>query len=631
MLKAIELSNFKAFGPLQSIPLKPLTLIFGANSAGKSSIIHSLLLAHEAFNTNELDVFKTVLGGDSVDLGGFHQYVYRRLYQDKRVTFSFELDASSLRTQPEGLFNTTERIIITIEIGRDQKEIFETKNVFNKENKNIDRIEVPTGKYEPISSPCVVSFELGTEKGYLLKMSRRPNKIFQLDTINDAHPAIRHLLESIVLSSSTTLMLNDSDWDSIRKGLEEVIPKLTASIQNIIPDQLIVPKEREQGQQSLVPVGKGTRSKDIIAAINIFVPHNINEIVKAAYRSLSDVFNTLLYLGPLRSYPPRLIHAVPEKDANWQSGGGRAWNIVLKDHNVREKVNAWLSDPTRLSTPYTLTVDKLYNLDEFISKFKTKLSGDELEKLHEEILRHQNELNNLEEKHSRTIKLSDEDLAKLRGLQRVLSTRTEFEKDFPQEQIEDIRNRIIPLEIATNLDYTMEEFIEEHFETLTSLVAPDVESKDFLALHDKRTNTDVTHRDVGIGISQVLPVLVYAYASKGKTIAIEQPEIHLHPQLQAELGDVFIQSALGENKNTFILETHSEHLILRVMRRIKETFEGTLPEGAIAIKPSDVSILFVEPDGDKNIVREMPLNERGELVKSWPGGFFEEGLREVFA
>ena len=64
---------------------------------------------------------------------------------------------------------------------------------------------------------------------------------------------------------------------------------------------------------------------------------------------------------------------------------------------------------------------------------------------------------------------------------------------------------------------------------------------------------------------------------------------------------------------------------------MRETFEGTLPEGQHPLTPKDVSILYVEPDGDKSIIREMPLNERGELVKSWPGGFFEEGLREVFA
>ena len=94
---------------------------------------------------------------------------------------------------------------------------------------------------------------------------------------------------------------------------------------------------------------------------------------------------------------------------------------------------------------------------------------------------------------------------------------------------------------------------------------------------------------------------------------------------------MFIESALGEQKNTFLIETHSEHLILRIMRRMRETFEGRLPEGMPPIKPEDVAVVYVEKDGDQSIIREMPLNERGELVKAWPGGFFEEGFREVMA
>ena len=168
--------------------------------------------------------------------------------------------------------------------------------------------------------------------------------------------------------------------------------------------------------------------------------------------------------------------------------------------------------------------------------------------------------------------------------------------------------------------------IPEQLEKLESMFS-DVQE---LVLFDKRTRTPVSHCDVGIGISQVLPVLVACFASKEKIVAMEQPEIHLHPALQAELGDVFIQSALGENKNRFLIETHSEHLLLRVMRRIRETSNGNLPDGFPKLTPEDVCVLFVEPDGSHSIVREMPLNEQGELVKAWPGGFFEEGLREVF-
>jgi len=140
-------------------------------------------------------------------------------------------------------------------------------------------------------------------------------------------------------------------------------------------------------------------------------------------------------------------------------------------------------------------------------------------------------------------------------------------------------------------------------------------------LIDKRTSTVVTHRDVGIGISQVLPVLVMAYGSQGKLIAMEQPEVHLHPALQAELGDVFIEAALGERQNTFILETHSEHLILRLMRRIREG----------KIHPDDVGVVFVQPLSRGSRFIELRIDEEGDFIDEWPGGFFEESFHEKFA
>ena len=153
---------------------------------------------------------------------------------------------------------------------------------------------------------------------------------------------------------------------------------------------------------------------------------------------------------------------------------------------------------------------------------------------------------------------------------------------------------------------------------------------DELVLIDQRTKTVVSHRDVGIGISQVLPVLVHAYADKGRLVAIEQPEIHLHPALQAELGDVFIQSALGDQQNTFLLETHSEHLILRILRRVRETTEGRLPPSLPPIRPEDLSVLYVQPGDNGAEIIEMPVTPGGDFARPWPGGFFAERADELF-
>ena len=95
ILKALHIANFKAFAIGQRLPLRPITLIYGANSAGKSSILHALALAHHAIETGDLDTQRTRIGGEIIDLGGFRQYVHRR-DREKQVELRFEIDPKQL-------------------------------------------------------------------------------------------------------------------------------------------------------------------------------------------------------------------------------------------------------------------------------------------------------------------------------------------------------------------------------------------------------------------------------------------------------------------------------------------------------------------------------------------------------
>ena len=146
-----------------------------------------------------------------------------------------------------------------------------------------------------------------------------------------------------------------------------------------------------------------------------------------------------------------------------------------------------------------------------------------------------------------------------------------------------------------------------------------------------RNRLPVRVPDVGVGISQILPVVVAALdPGRPGITAIEQPELHLHPRVQVELGDLFASQAV--KGGIFLIETHSEHLLLRFMKRMRQTYDGTVGNENPSMRPEDIAVYFVEidPDGDHTLIREMPLNERGELVEAWPGGFFEEDLREIF-
>ena len=95
ILKALHIANFKAFAITQRMPFRPLTLIYGANRAGKSSILHALALAHHAIETGDLDTLRTRIGGEIIDLGGFRQYVHRR-NREKQVELRFEIDPKQL-------------------------------------------------------------------------------------------------------------------------------------------------------------------------------------------------------------------------------------------------------------------------------------------------------------------------------------------------------------------------------------------------------------------------------------------------------------------------------------------------------------------------------------------------------
>ena len=123
--------------------------------------------------------------------------------------------------------------------------------------------------------------------------------------------------------------------------------------------------------------------------------------------------------------------------------------------------------------------------------------------------------------------------------------------------------------------------------------------------------------DTGFGASQVFPVIVSLVTSRpGSTLLYEQPEIHLHPAAQAELGSVFAEACSDDKR--VIVETHSENLILRVQR---EVAQGTLT-------PEQVRIYYVKPDPDGHQVMHIPLDKKGAFLEKWPKGFFEEAYRE---
>jgi predicted ATPase len=139
--------------------------------------------------------------------------------------------------------------------------------------------------------------------------------------------------------------------------------------------------------------------------------------------------------------------------------------------------------------------------------------------------------------------------------------------------------------------------------------------------------------DAGFGLSQLLPIVVEMHLRERSTILIEQPELHLHPRLQARMGQLLRNAVSGRNQNRFIIETHSEHLILRIRRLIRQKL----------IDPEMVQILYVNNQEVEDAPGESPtltttlhshvlalrLDRYGDFIDPWPNGFFDERFEEL--
>jgi len=139
-----------------------------------------------------------------------------------------------------------------------------------------------------------------------------------------------------------------------------------------------------------------------------------------------------------------------------------------------------------------------------------------------------------------------------------------------------------------------------------------------LTLADPQTRLNVNVADIGFGASQVLPIIVEGfYAPRRSMLLIEQPEIHLHPRAQATLADLLIE--IAKSGKALLVETHSEHLLSRVQRRVADG----------SISNTDVAIYYCRPTPEGTDVREIRLDELGQFeTEGLPEGFFEEGYLE---
>ena len=557
-ISRLQLEHFKAFREAQDIPLRPITLLYGPNSSGKSSILQAvLLIAHALQNDSIHDACIRAAPG-APDLGGLKNFSHGNDL-DKPVTISLRLEGgewSGLKPAPPeetGYSNENRQ-------GKPESQllvgandvfdcVFKIRHGFSFHLNG--KLLIAFGGHE---SDSLVGGDRESEfpDGRTFPPENQPFRRYDQklscfgDESNFDHEVVRNWIAQR-FKARTGKALSARLWSSVCKGSNHNF-ETRAWMYGILPftvssDNFYVPGKPMWGESEDHPLS------DHLRLIFSLFEEFVFRLIQAVRLRLNDIVAGPIYLGPLRSYTGRRALNLSSAADSLSAGGDFTSAALIGNPDTLERVNEWMEHRLGLSTPYRLVLRRFFDSEKARKDFNRRLKA--------------------------ILDGSESRLCDLHSL---------YERSG------------VLLEVS---------------------------------LADVRSGVLLSQRDVGVGISQVLPILVAALGTWRRWHLIEQPELHLHPAHQAELADLFIESALGEHKNRFLIETHSEHLLLRIMKRIREQANGTADPKAPAITHEDVSVLYVEPSANGSIVRQMKLNARGELVSDWPGGFFEEGLREL--
>ena len=629
MISGLKIGNFKAFGKEQEIPLRPITLIFGPNSAGKSSIIQSLLLARHIQDTGNVDAHQTTLGGAAVDLGGFAKYVHQRQgTRNTTIHFTFKRSVSAGKGRYLGGF---EKLTIGYSIGMS-----------------------PAGRSH--SQPVIQSATLWLDECELLHLVRTENGELQMDKAA--------LLDRSFLGLADIWTADDLErWETLR-GVLAKMPERRQKILNEAAEYGLTSGDIFDPKSGKPSVKGACHIVTTRLHISAFCDGNDPSERQAAIASAALERERPLVLGEAEQlHKDAIIRELSEMRFQADRPIHKCRNPLPREnyHYEESPAQGGLDSPG--CNPFAF-------YKRYLEQNDPKLEDTDLEAMAWAMtLRY--DLENLIEAAGNAVQRGLESATYLGPLRwippRFIPEGEQYDASWKagggnawqrlrhEPELLERVNRFLRDELKTSYQLKI-----EAFGPVTSASVPaetsysDPQSMRFaedppptaerrvpsaegtitvLSIVDATANPPikVSHRDVGTGISQLLPVLVNAAGSEECLIMIEQPELHLHPALQAELGDVFIESALGESKNTFLIETHSEHLILRLLRRIRETATGALREGMTPVRPEDVCVLYIEPGKDGSKVVHLPVNAEGDFDKPWPEGFFAERARELFS
>lgn len=530
MLQSLELENFKAFGERARIQFAPITLIFGENSAGKSSILQVLNLlkqTRESRETGALLLPRTENG--IVDLGSFQELLFDH---DLKRTLSIRMETKVDR-----------QLAIEVSFKRPSLEeevlLDEIKIYYGNPARCIAKFQPSGATIEPDESLGFLFHSL-----YLNLRSLRPSKLTAV--------------KCVWLTKAAKYWKPEFEW--VKKNSKEILRRFEEEKSDL--------NQRQNSKK--IPQEDNDRLQEEV--------DSLDEYIKFFSSDFDSDFDLKTYISEMHKY---------EMDTTLGMQGFLPFEAIS---SVRK---------SRMTAGPRSLLRRGFDPRVFDVAQQTMVAGQALE---------------------RTL----EALFPMGPFRRPPERWYIFTGTSPQDV--GYRGDLLPDLLLRRPELVKEtnkwlERLDMGYKLKVKPVGTDSGDLFEVRLIDARRkkDIDVALPDVGFGISQLLPFVVQSLVSKEQIISIEQPEVHVHPRLQADLGDLLIEAIKPKRGNQFIIETHSEHLVLRLQRRVYEK----------KIKPEEVSVIYVSRGPEGAEARRLHLDEEGDFIDEWPDGFFPERLREL--
>lgn len=619
-LTRIEMENFKGIGERQSIDLKPITLLFGANSAGKSTVLQALHYVREILERGNPDPDQTIAGG-LIDLGGFATLVHNHDL-NRAITIKLVLDLSGDRGSERLPLNSGESLREP-----EFEDLAVRYLVGNNTELEDDSVVKSCGVTlevrwsDLLSGPYVsrLAVDLDGEHVASIISPAQAGRALVTD-FNFTHPLLQQIVDpadAVEVADVADLALVDAvggsdDDDPMVSPLAVEIWELSrevASQQASDPPRMAI-----EGVSDANPEVSDVQNPEFLlrCATKVGALPDLN---RSLWIDLVDVdFNTVVQTArPLVEQGVRYISE--------ESEAARAVEEANTELRRREGLSRLIDEvllgPVKICRDHLHEMTYVGPLREIPRRsFRPRLSPDD----------------------SRWAQgLAAWDLlytdASGKLLERVNDWLAGDGKLGTGYRLEKFAFKEVP--VPGRFHQIFERGLNaEDLGELQELFAS-LEARAEIALRDFHKGIIVAPSDVGVGISQMIPVIVACVRESDGILAVEQPELHVHPAIQVGLGDLFIEAIqpnearIGTGKS-LLIETHSEHIMLRLLRRIREKSEGELPPRVRGLMPDDLSVVYVE--GSSDGVRFVPLRiaEDGDFLDRWPKGFFEERAEELF-